>query len=119
MNEDTPSDEARIRDLEGTVSQLQETVRELEEQLKLAGEWMKWNEHEKITGHLKKHDYALDMRTLSQEVEKLEFEKEYMNYTDISIRNLIPPSNFYSVFLKEQLISFILSMVTMGYHNHI
>ena len=76
MHEDTPSDEARIRNLEGLVAQLQATVGELEEQLKLDDERMKGNEQETITEHLQKHDYALAMRRLSQEVEKLKFEKK-------------------------------------------
>ena len=42
-----------------------------------------------------------------------------MNYLACSMRNLRPPSNIYSVFLKEQLIYFRLSMVTMGYNDHI
>ena len=42
-----------------------------------------------------------------------------MYYLAHSMRNLIPPSNIYSMFLKEQLISFRLSMVTMGYNDHI
>ena len=52
-------------------------------------------------------------------MENLKFEKEYMNYLAHSMRNLRPPSNLYSSFLKEQLISFRLSMVTMGYNDHI
>ena len=119
MHEYTPSNEAWIRNLEGKVAQFQETMRELEEQLKLAGERMKGNEQETITEHLQKHDYALAIRRLSQEVEKLKFEKEYMNYMVHSMRNLRPPSNIYSLFLKEQLIYFRLSMLIMGYNDHI
>ena len=42
---------------------------------------------------LQKHDYALATRRLSQEIEKLNFEKEYMNYLAHSMRNLRSPSN--------------------------
>jgi len=52
-------------------------------------------------------------------VENLKFEKEYMNYLAHSMRNIRSILNLYSVFLKEQLISFRLSMVTMGYNDHI
>ena len=34
-------------------------------------------------------------------------------------RNLKPPSNHYSIFSKDQLIYFRLSIVTMGYNDHI
>ena len=112
-------EEARVRKSEKMLAQLQATAGELEEQLELVGERMKGNEHETITEHLQKHDYALAIRRLSQEVEKLKFEKEYMNYLSHSMRNLRPPSNLYSVFLNEQLIYFRLSMVTMGYNDHI
>ena len=42
-----------------------------------------------------------------------------MNYLDHSMRNLGHPSNTYYVFLKEQLISFRLLMLTMGCNDHI
>ena len=56
---------------------------------------------------------------ISQGIEKLRFEKEYMNYLSHSMRNLRSPSNIYSMFLKEQLLSFRLSMVTSGYNDQI
>ena len=98
---------------------MQATTGKLEEQQKLVGDWMKWNEQGIITEHIQKHNYVLAMRRISQEVEKLKFEKEYMNYLAHSMRNLRPPSSLYFMFLKEQLISFRLSMVTMGYNDHI
>ena len=49
MHEDTPSNEAWKRNLEEIVSLLQETTRELEEQLKLDSDWMKGNEPKEIT----------------------------------------------------------------------
>ena len=42
-----------------------------------------------------------------------------MNYLAYSMRNLRSPSYLYSVLLKEKLISFRLSMVTMGYNDQI
>ena len=85
----------------------------------MANNQKKGKEQETITEQLQRQDYAMAMRRLSQEVEKLKSEKEYMNYLAHSMRNLRPTSNLYSVFLKEQLVSFRLSMVTMGYNDHI
>ena len=42
-----------------------------------------------------------------------------MNYLAHSMRNLRTPSNLYSMLLKENLIYFRLSIVTMGYNDHI
>ena len=52
---------------------------------------------------LQKHDYALATRRISQDIEKLKFEKEYINYLSHSMRNLRSPSNIYSIFLKNNL----------------
>ena len=52
-------------------------------------------------------------------MENLKFGKECMNYLAHSMRNIRPILKLYSMFLKEKLISFRLSMVTMGYTDHI
>ena len=119
LHEENPSDETRIRYLEEMVAQLQVTTGDLEKQLKLASNQKKGKEQEIITEQLQRQDYCMAMRRLSQEVEKLKSKKEYMNYLAHSMRNLRPPSNPYLVFLKKQLMSFRLSMVTMRYNDDI
>ena len=46
MHEDTLLNEAQIRNLEEMVAQLQATTEELEEELKLASDWMKGSKQE-------------------------------------------------------------------------
>ena len=72
------------------VHQLQETIGELEEQLNFAIDQRKEEEQGTMIEKLYKHDYALATSRLSQEIEKLKFEKEYMKYLAHSMRNLRP-----------------------------
>ena len=74
---------------------------------------------ETTTKQFQRHDYVLSIRRHSQEIEKLIFGKEYMNYLAHSMRNLRSPLNLYFVFLKDKLISFRLLTVTMGYIEEI
>ena len=54
-----------------------------------------------------------------QNIIVVKYKKEYMNFLAHSMKNIRLPSNIYYVFLKEQLISYRISMVTMGYNDHI
>ena len=108
-----------VQKLEEMVSHLQAIASKLEEQLNLSKDRRKGEMQETMTEQLQKHDYALATKRLIQEIEILKFENEYMNYLSCSMRNLRPPLNLYSVFLKENLISLRLSTVTMRYHDHI